>query len=141
MLIGSSGTLSTHFPPGECARRLNAGRDGSAYAGHVDDSGFQLVRHGRTGIRVCGTFVPSVLGCRVDYRIEFIPWMVWTFVLAYVIGIAFIFALAVRGTSPWTAMIWVIAITAVVVPINLWFSEHQARRLKDYVASALYEQA
>jgi hypothetical protein len=109
--------------------------------GHVDDSGFELMRYGRTGVRIRGTFVPSDVGCRVDYRIEFIPWMLWTFVIAYVIGIVLIFGLASRGTSPWTAMIWVIAITAVLLPINLWFSEQQANRLKDFVASALREQA
>jgi integral membrane sensor domain MASE1 len=63
--------------------------------------------------------------------------MLWALVLAYTVGIPVIIALIWLGYVAVTALVWLAAITAVVLPLNLWFSERQAGRLKNYLASVL----
>jgi len=45
--------------------------------------------------------------------------------------------LALRGLLPTSVLIWLVVITAIVLPINVWFSERQAQRLRDYVKAVL----
>src|SRR5262249_18315958 len=99
--------------------------------------GFVLTRYGRTAVRVRGSFTPSPLGTRVNFRIEFIPWMMWALALSYVIGVPLLVALALRGLAPASTLAWAAVITSIVLALNFWFSELQAKRLKDYVTTAL----
>jgi len=73
----------------------------------------------------------------VSYRVELIPWMVWTLIASYVVGIPILTMLALRGLLPTSVLIWLVVITAIVLPINVWFSERQAQRLRDYVKVVL----
>jgi hypothetical protein len=136
MVIGSSGTFDTPIPADECGRRLDSDRSGP-YVGYANGSGFELSRYGRTAVRVRGTFTSIAAGSRVRYRIELIPWIVWTLVLSYVVGIPVLGILALRGLLPPSVFIWLVVITAIVLPINAWFSERQAQRLRDYVTGVL----
>ena len=77
------------------------------------------------------------MGTRVTYRLELIPWMVWTLVLSYLVGIPLLAILVLRNLYPVSALVWVFVLTAVFLPMNFWFSERQARRLRDYVAAVL----
>jgi hypothetical protein len=137
MIIGSSGAFDASIPAAECARRLNADRRRGSYVGYANDSGFQFSRYGRTAVRVRGSFSSLATGSRVTYRIEFIPWIIWTLAVALVVEIP-MFALFVnRGLLPASVVIWLVVITAIGLPLNLWFSERQARRLRDYVMKVL----
>jgi len=62
----------------------------------------------------------------VSYRVELIPWMVWTLIVSYVVGIPILTMLALRGLLPTSVLIWLVVIAAIVLPINVWFSERQA---------------
>jgi hypothetical protein len=84
-----------------------------------------------------GTFKPSCTGCEVDYRIEFIPMMLWVLVLSYAVGIPVVIAAVWLGYIPVSVIAWLIAITAIVLPLNVWFSERQAAWLKEYIDSVL----
>jgi hypothetical protein len=84
-----------------------------------------------------GTFTPSGTGCEVDYRIEFIPMMLWALVLSYAVGIPVVSAAVWSGYIPVSAFALLIAITAIVLPLNLWISERQAAWLKEYIDSVL----
>ena len=66
------------MPAEECGRRLNSDRSAASYVGYADGSGFELSRYSRTAIRVRGSFTPLAVGSRVSYRVELIPWIVWT---------------------------------------------------------------
>jgi len=63
--------------------------------------------------------------------------MVWTLIVSYVVGVPILAMLALRGLLPTSVLIWLVVITATVLPINLWFSERQAERLPDYVKAVL----
>ncbi len=73
----------------------------------------------------------------MSYRVELIPWMVWTLIVSYVVGIPILTMLALRGLLPTSVLIWLVVIAAIVLPINVWFSERQAERLRDYVKAVL----
>jgi len=137
MVIGSWGAFETRMPAEECGRRLNSDRSAASYVGYADGSGFELSRYGRTAVRVRGSFTPLAVGSRVSYRVELIPWMVWTLIVSYVVGIPILAMLALRGLLPTSVLIWLVVITAIVLPINVWFSERQAQRLRDYVKAVL----
>ncbi len=137
MLIGTSGELKTGFPPEECGRRLSQDRFADSYIGHANGSGFQLAKYGRTAVRIRGTFTPSGAGSEVDYRLEFIPAMLWALVLAYAIGIPVVVVLIWLHYIPLSTLGLVVVITVVLLPINVWFSERQAESLRKYVASVL----
>jgi hypothetical protein len=137
MVIGSSGRFETPFPPAECGRRLNQDRDANSYVGSADGAGFQLTRYGRTAVRIRGTFRASGTGSDVVYRVEFTPWTVWALVVAFVAGIPAILALGWNGFIPGSIFAWLIAIVPLTLGANLWFSERQAQRLRDYVLKAL----
>ena len=99
-----------------------------------------MSRYGRTAVRIRGGFTPIPMGCRVDYHVEVIPWMLWALVASYAIGIPVLLGLIWFGYVPFSVPAWAIVITAFGLAINLWFSEQQARWLKDYVTSALHFQ-
>ena len=84
-----------------------------------------------------GAFTPRSTGSRVDWRIEFIPAMLWALGASYAIGIPILVGLILLGYAPPSVLAWAVVITAAGLGINLWFSERQAHWLKDYVASAL----
>jgi len=84
-----------------------------------------------------GTLKLSGTGTEVDYRIEFIPMMLWALVLSYAVGIPVVIAAVWLGYIPMSALVLLIAITAFGLLINLWFSERQAAWLKDYLDSVL----
>jgi len=63
--------------------------------------------------------------------------MMWTLIVSYVVGIPILTMLALRGLLRTSVVIWLVVITLIVVPINLWFSERQAERLRDYVKAVL----
>ncbi|TMC85960.1 MAG: hypothetical protein E6J06_02290 [Chloroflexi bacterium] len=73
----------------------------------------------------------------MSYHVELIPWMMWTLIVSYVVGIPILTMLALRGLLRTSVVIWLVVITLIVVPINLWFSERQAERLRDYVKAVL----
>jgi hypothetical protein len=100
MVIGSSGAFETGIPAEECGRRLNFDRSAAPYVGYADGLGFELSRNGRTAVRVRGSFTPLAVGTRVSYHIEVIPWMVWTLLVSYVVGISILTILALRGLLP-----------------------------------------
>lgn len=137
MLIGSMGRFAAPCPPDECAQRLNHDRSAGSYTGHVDSSGFRLALYGRSAVRIRGTFTGSGTGSEVGYRVEFIPMMLWTLLLAYAVGIPVIIAAIWLGYVPAITLVWLAAITAVMLPLNFWFSDRHAVRLKDHVASVL----
>jgi hypothetical protein len=137
MLIGSSGRSQARFDPDECARRLNHDRSAGSYVGYANAVGFQLSRHGRTAVRIRGTFTASGAGSQVDYRIEFIPMILWALVLAYMVSIPFVLVAVWSGYIPLSALAWVIAVTVIGLSVNLWFSERQAVWLKEYISSVL----
>ena len=137
MLIGTSGGLKTGFPPEECGRRLNQDRLADSYVGHANGSGFQLAKYGRTAVRIRGTFTSSGAGSEVDYRLEFIPATLWALVLAYAVGIPVVVALLWVHYIPLSTLGLLVAITVVLLLINVWFSERQAQSLRNYVATVL----
>ena len=137
LVIGSSGNFETHFPAEQCAQRLNADPSAPAYTGHVERSGFELARYGRTAVRIRGSFTPSALGTRVNFRVEFIPWILWALAASYIVGVPLLIGLALRGLVPASTLALAAVITAVGLPINFWLSELQARKLKDHVTTAL----
>ena len=137
MVIGSWGAFETRMPAEECGRRLNSDRSAASYFGYADGSGFELSRYGRTAVRVRGRFTRLAVGSRVSYHVELIPWMMWTLIVSYVVGIPILTMLALRGLLRTSVVIWLVVITLIVVPINLWFSERQAERLRDYVKAVL----
>jgi hypothetical protein len=63
--------------------------------------------------------------------------MLWTLLLAYAVGIPVIIAAIWLGYVPAITLVWLAAITAVMLPLNFWFSDRHAVRLKDHVASVL----
>jgi hypothetical protein len=137
MVIGSSGRFEAPFPPADCGRLLNQDRDANSYIGSADAAGFQLARYGRTAIRIRGTFRASGTGSEVVYRVAFTPWTVWALVVALVASVPAIFALGWNGFIPGSVVAWLIAIVPLTLAANLWLSERQARRLRDYVAMVL----
>lgn len=137
MLIGSVGSFDARLSPDECVHRLNAGPSSNSYVGYVDARGFEFARYGRTAVRMRGTFTARSTNCRVDYRIEFIPWMLWTLVASYAIGIPLLVGFVVMGYLPYSVIVWAVVITAVGLGVNVWFSDRQAQWLKDYLESAL----
>ena len=137
MLIGSTGRFEAPFTPVECGRRLDQDQNASSYLGHADASGFQLARSGKTAVRIRGTFTPSAMGCEVGYRVEFIPAMLWLLVGAFALSIPVLIVLIWLGYFPTTGLAWLFATVAIVLPLNLWFSERQAGWLKDYVTTVL----
>jgi hypothetical protein len=80
-------------------------------------------------------------GTRVDYQLEFIPLMFWAFVIAYAIGIPVIIVATWLHYIPLTAIAWLIGITAVLLPLNVWFSERQASWLREYITTVLETRA
>ena len=96
-----------------------------------------MVRYGRTAVRMRGTFIPSGTGSEVAYRIEFIPTIFWALALSYSVGIPIFIAAVWLGYVSLSAIAWVIAITAIVLPLNLWFSERQAAWLREHIDSVL----
>jgi hypothetical protein len=84
-----------------------------------------------------GTFTASATGCEVDYRIEFMPMLLWAIVLSYAVGIPVVLTVVGSGYVPVSALAWLIVITAIGLPLNFWLSERQAARLKEYVDSVL----
>jgi hypothetical protein len=137
MVIGSSGRFETRFPPNECGQRLNNDRSASSYVGQADGFGFQLTKYGRTAVSIRGTFTPHSAGSQVHYRIDFIPAILWSLVLALAIGIPLLLAMVWLRYVSVSALIVALVIVAVVLPLNIWFSERQANRLKDYVTGVL----
>ena len=93
--------------------------------------------YGRTAVRIRGTFTPSAMGCEVRYRVEFIPAMLWLLVGAFALSIPVLIVLLWLRYLPISVLALLFVIVAIVLPLNLWFSERQARWLKDYVAAAL----
>jgi hypothetical protein len=77
------------------------------------------------------------MGTRVDYRIGFIPWILWALAASYAVGVPVLVGLVLFGYLPSSALALVTGITVAGLAINAWFSELQARWLKDYVTSAL----
>lgn len=118
-------------------RRLDAQLPANSYVGRVDTNGFRLTRYGRTAVRIRGRFTPTAEGCRVDYRVELVPWMVWMLVASYLIGIPVLVGLAYVGYIPVSVLAWAALITVFGLGINAWYSERQARELRDHVVSAL----
>jgi hypothetical protein len=137
MLIGSSGRFETRFAPDECAQRLNQDRSAAWYVGYANASGFQLAKYGRTMVLIRGTFIPSSTGSGVDYRVEFIPWLLWALALSVVISILVLIVLLWIGHGSTSQLGWSIVIVPLALAANLWISERQAQWLRDYVTSAL----
>jgi hypothetical protein len=137
MVIGSSGAFDTRLPTDECGRRLNSDRSADSYVGDADSSGFQLSLYGRTAVRIRGSFTSLAGGCRVSYRIEFKPWLLWALAVSFLIEVPILAMLVMRGLVPASVVLWVAAITAIVLPLNVWFSERQAQRMKDYITAVL----
>jgi hypothetical protein len=137
VLIGSLGSLDAPFSSDECVRRLNSAPSANSYVGYVGDRGFELARYGRTAVRIRGAFTRIPMGTRVDYRIEFIPWILWALAASYAVGVPILVGLLLFGYLPSSALALVTGITVAGLAINAWFSELQARWLKDYVTSAL----
>lgn len=88
-------------------------------------------------MRMRGAFTQTSAGCRVDYRIEFIPWLLWALIASYAIGTPLLVGLVLFGSAPPSVLAWAVVITSAGLGINLFFSERQAHWLKDYVASVL----
>lgn len=137
MVIGSSGRFETHFPPDECGQQLNQDRSADSYVGFADVTGFQLAKYGRTAVRIRGMFTPLGAGSGVEYRVEFIPWMIWALVLAFVVSTPALIVLVWLGYVPVSALAWLVVIVPLTLAVNLWFSERQAQSLRGYVASVL----
>lgn len=137
MVIGSSGRFQTRFLPDECGRRLNDDRSADSYVGFANSSGFELAKYGRTAVRIRGTFAPSGTGTSVDYRLEFIPWMLWALVLAFAASVPLLVGLVWLRYIPVLAVAWLLLFVPFMLGVNFWFSERQAKSLKEYIASVL----
>ena len=79
----------------------------------------------------------SATGSWVDYRIEFIPAIMWALGVAFAATIPIILVVVWLGYVPASTLAWVTAIVAVVLPLNVWISERQAGRLRSHIATVL----
>jgi len=137
VLIGSSGRFEAPFLPEECGRRLNDDRFSGSYVRRADGAGFQLAIDGRTAVRIRGAFTPTGTGSRVDYRVEFIPGVLWALMVALVVSIPIFVGMVWVGYIPWQTLALAFAIATATLALNAWLSERQARRLWDHIVSVL----
>lgn len=66
----------------------------------------------------------------MDYRIEFIPAMLWALALAFAVGIPVVIAVVWLRYLPASTLVWLVAIVAVMLPLNVWFSRMAGRLLE-----------
>lgn len=91
-------------------------------------------------VRIRGTFIPTSPGSGVDYRVEFIPWLLWALALSVVISILVLIVLLWIGHGSTSQLGWSIVIVPLALAANLWISERQAQWLRVYMTSALEAQ-